>query len=74
LAINSPRWIAKQEPVRRRVRNIFNYDGTPRSWELYIEAQREYRKEIRRVSKKDLEGPSSNELPGAARLHRALSK
>jgi hypothetical protein len=65
--------------LRRKVRRLFNRgrsDRTPRSWELYREAQREYRREVRRASKESWRAfcTSINELPRAARLHRALSK
>jgi glucose-6-phosphate isomerase len=42
------------ESLRKGVRRLFNKsrrDKNPRSWELYREAQRVYRKEIRKGSK-----------------------
>jgi hypothetical protein len=79
LARNSLRWTARLETLRRRVRRLFNRgrsDRTPRSWELYRYAQREYRREVRRASNETWRAfcSSINELPRAARLHRALSK
>jgi hypothetical protein len=46
------------------------------SWELYRETQRRYRKEVRKASKETWRTfcNSVNDLPKAARLHRALSK
>ena len=46
------------------------------SWELYREAQRRYRKEVRKVSKETWRTfcSSVNDLPRSARLHRALSR
>jgi hypothetical protein len=79
LARNSLRWTARLEALRRRVRRLFNRgrsDQTPRSWEPYREAQREYRREVRSASKESWRAFCTfiNELPMAARLHRALSK
>jgi hypothetical protein len=87
---NCPMWLVKPvrnslwqtvrlESLRRRVRRLFNKgcrDRTPRSWELYREAQRQYRREVQRASKQTWRAfcTSINELPRAARLHRALSK
>jgi hypothetical protein len=67
------------ESLRRNVRQLFNKsrgDQTTHSWELYREAQRAYRKEVRKASKETWRAfcTSTNKLPKAARLHRALSK
>jgi hypothetical protein len=78
-ARNSLRWTARLESLRRRVRRLFSKgrrDRTLQSWELYREAQQEYRREVQRASKETWRTfcTSINELPRAARLHRALSK
>jgi hypothetical protein len=67
------------ESLRRGLRRLFNKSGrdqTTHSWELYREAQQVYRKEVRKVSKVTWRAfcTSINELPRAARMHRALSK
>jgi glucose-6-phosphate isomerase len=67
------------ESLRRNVRRLFNKnrrDQTTHSWELYREDQQAYRKEVRKVSKETWRAfcTSINDLPRAARLHRALSK
>ena len=51
-------------------------DNVPHSWELYGEAQRKYRKEVRKASKETWRTfcSSVNDLRRAARLHRALSR
>jgi hypothetical protein len=76
---NSLIWTARLESLRKRVRRLFNKsrrDQNPHSWVLYREAQRVYRKEVRRASKETWRAfcSSINDLPKAARLHRALSK
>jgi hypothetical protein len=78
-ANTSLRWTARLESLRRNVRRLFNKsrrDQTMHSWELYREAQWAYRKEVRKASKETWRAfcTSINELPRAARLHRALSK
>jgi hypothetical protein len=60
------------------VRRLFNKrrsDKNPHSWDLYREAQRNYRKEVRKVSKNAWRTFCSpfNDLSRSARLHRALS-
>jgi hypothetical protein len=73
------RWTTELETLRREVRRLFNrcrkYNNA-HSWELYRETQRRYRKEVRKASKETWRTfcNSVNELPKAARLHRALSK
>jgi hypothetical protein len=67
------------ESLRREVMGLFNKcksDKNPRSWELYREAQRNYRKEVRKVSKNAWRTfcSSINDLPQATRLQRALSR
>jgi hypothetical protein len=76
-ARNSRRLTTMLESPRRRVRRLFNKGGrdrTLRSWELYREAQREFRRVVRRASKQTWRAfcTSINELPRAARQHRAL--
>jgi len=55
----SLKWTLEFESLRRGVRRLFNKlrsGKNPHSWELYREAQRKYRKEVRNDSKK-LGGP-----------------
>jgi hypothetical protein len=61
------------------VRQLFNNcwaDNNPHRWELYREAQRKYRKEVRKTFKETWRSFSSsiNDLPSSARLHWALSR
>jgi len=52
----SLRWTSALETLRRGVRQLFNKclsDKDPHSWALYRQAQRNYRKEVRKASKKD---------------------
>ena len=65
--------------LRREVRRLFKKGRANKqahSWELYREAQRRYRKEVRKASKDAWRAfcSSVQELPRSARLHRALSK
>jgi hypothetical protein len=74
----SLRWTPLLASHRREVRRLFNRGrakNDPDSWELYREAQRSYRGEVRKVSKETWRTfcSSINNLPRAARLHRALS-
>jgi len=67
------------ESFRREVRWLFNKcrsDKNPHIWELYREAQRNYRKEVRKASKNAWRTfcSSINDLPRSARLRRALSR
>jgi hypothetical protein len=67
------------ESLRRNVRRLFNKsqrDQTTHGWELYREAKWAYRKEMHKASKETWRAfcTSTNELPWAARLQRALSK
>jgi len=67
------------ESLRRKVRRLFNKcrsDKNPHSWELYTEAQRNYRKEVQKTSKNAWRTfcSSINDLPRPAKLHRALSR
>ena len=51
----SLRWTVEFETLRRGVRWLFNkcrLDKNPHSWALYREAQWNYRKEVRKASKK----------------------
>jgi len=74
----SLKWNLELESLRRGVRQLFNtcQSDNPHSWELYIEAQRIYRKEVRKASKNAWRTfcSSINDLPSLARLHRALSR
>jgi len=61
------------------VRRLFNKcrsDKNLHSWDLYREAQRNYRKDVRKVSKNACRAfcSSIDDLPRSARLHRALSR
>jgi hypothetical protein len=64
---------------KRLVRRLFNKHRSgknPHSWDLYREAQRKYRKEVRKACKNARRTfcSSINDLPRSARLHRALSR
>ena len=64
---------------QKRSQRLFNRcraDNKSSSWELYREAQRRYRKEVRKASKETWRTfcSSVNDLPRSARLHRALSR
>ena len=77
--VSNLRWIVELETLRRGVRGLFDKcqsDKNPHSWELYREAQQNYRKEVRKASKKACWTfcSSINDLPSSARLHRALSR
>jgi hypothetical protein len=74
----SLRWTARLESLRN-VRRLFNKsrrDQTTHSREFHREAQQAYKKEVRKASKETWRAfcTSINELPTAARLHRALSR
>ena len=67
------------ESLRRGVRRLFNAclsNKNPHSWDLYREAQRNYRKEVRKASKNAWRAFCSptDDLPRSARLHRAISR
>jgi len=73
------KWTAELESLRRGVRRLFNKcrsDRNPHSWDLYREAQRNYRKEVRKASKNAWRAFSSSidDVPRPSRLHRALSR
>ena len=75
----SLKWTSTLESLRREVRRLFNRcraDNKSSSWELYREAQRRYRKEVRKASKETWRTSCSsvNDFPRSARLHRALSR
>ena len=75
----SLRWISELESLRRGVRRLFNKcraDNNLQNWELYRDAQRRYRKEVRMASKETCRTccSSMNNLLRSARLHRALSR
>jgi len=73
------KWTKELESLRKEVRRLFNKcrsDRNPHSLELYREAQRIYRKEVRKASTGACRAfcSSINDLPSSARLHRALSR
>ena len=72
---HSLKWTQKLKCLGTEVRQVFNKyraDKTPQSWQIYIEAQRRYRKEgLERCMEAFCN--SVNDLPMLARLHRALS-
>ena len=75
----SLKWTLELDSLRREVRRLFSRcraDNKSSSWELYREAQRRYRKEVRKASKETWRTfcGSINNLPRSARLHRALSR
>ena len=60
----------------RRLFNGCRSNKNPHSWELYREAQRNYRKEVKKASKNAWKAfcSSTDDLPRSAKLHRALSR
>ena len=75
----SLKWTAELESLRRDVRRLFNKcrsGKNPHGWDLYREAQRNYRKEVRKAFKDAWRALccSIDDLPRSARLHRALSR
>jgi hypothetical protein len=75
----SLKWTTELESLRKRVRRLLNKCRSGKdlhSWDLYREAQRNYRKEVRKASRDDWKTffSSNDDLPKSARLHRALSK
>jgi hypothetical protein len=75
----SLKWTVELESLRIEVRRLFNKcrsDKNPHSWYLYREAQRNYRKVVRKASKNAWRTfcSSINDLPRSARLQRALSR
>jgi hypothetical protein len=75
----SLKWTTELKSLRRRVRRLFNAcrsNKSPHSWDLYREAQRNYRKEVRKASKNAWRAfcSSNDDLPRSAKLHRALSR
>jgi hypothetical protein len=75
----SLKWTRELELLRKEVRRLFNRcraKNESYSWELYREAQRRYRKEVRKASREMWRSfvSSVNDLPRAARIHRALSR
>jgi hypothetical protein len=74
----SLKWMAELESLRR-VRRLFNAcrsNKDPHSCDLYREAQRNYRKEVRKASKNAWRAfcSSTDDLPRSAKLHRTLSR
>jgi hypothetical protein len=75
----SLKWTTELESHRRGVRRLFNAcrsNKNPHSWDLSREAQRNYRKEVRKASKNAWRVFCSciDDLPRSAKLHRALSR
>ena len=75
----SLRWTQELELLRKEVRRLFNRcraNNDSHSWELYREAQRRYRREVRRASREPWRSfvSSVNNLPRTARIHKALSR
>jgi hypothetical protein len=75
----SLKWTTELESPRRGVRRLFNacrLNKNPHSWDLYREAQRNYRKEVRKASKNAWRAfcSSIDDLSRSAKLHRALSR
>jgi hypothetical protein len=75
----SLKWMMELESLRRRVRRLFNAcwsNKNPHSWDLYREAQQNYRKEVRKASKNAWRAfcSSIDDLRRSARLHRDLSR
>jgi hypothetical protein len=75
----SLKWTTELESLRRGVRRLFNACRSNKnlhSWDLYREAQRNYRKEVRKASKNAWRAfcSSTDDLPRSAKLHRALSR
>jgi len=75
----SLKWTSELKSLRREIRRLFNRcraDKKSNSWKLYREAQRRYRKEVRKASKETWRTfcSSVNDIPRLARLHRALSR
>jgi len=73
------KWTKQLESLRKEMRRLFNKcrsDKNPHSWDLFREAQRTYRKEVRKASKGTWRAFCSfiEDLPRSARLHRALSR
>jgi hypothetical protein len=71
------RWTIELEILRREVRRLFNICRANNDCcELYRENQRRYRKEVPRASREKWRSfvSSINELPRAARIHKALSR
>jgi hypothetical protein len=75
---SSLKWTAELGSLGRGVRRLFNHsrrDQNPHSWELYRDAQRKYRKKVRRTSKETwMTCSSNNDLPSSARLNMDLSR
>jgi hypothetical protein len=74
----SLKWTGELESLKR-LRRLFNkcqLGKNPHSWDLYREAQRNYRKEVSKASKNAWRAfcCSIDDLPRSARLHRALSR
>jgi hypothetical protein len=75
----SLKWTTELEPLRRKVRRLFNKccsGKDPHSWDLFREAQQNYRKVVRKASRDEWRAfcSSIDDLPKSARLHTALSK
>jgi hypothetical protein len=69
----SLKWTTELESLRRRVRRLFNMCRSgkdPHSWVLFRQAQRNYRKEVRKASRDAWRAfcSSIDNLPKSARL------
>jgi hypothetical protein len=77
--MKSLKWTIELESLRNKVRRLFNKCRSgkdPHSYALFREAQRNYRKEVRKGSRDEWRAfcSSIEDLPKSAKLHRALSK
>ena len=70
----SLKWTSELESLRRGVGRLFNKcrtDNNPHSWELYTEARRRYKKEVREASKDQLK-PITSVGDAPVLSHRSL--
>jgi len=75
----SLKWTPELAPLRREVIQLFiryRADNKSSSWELYRQAQRRYREEVRKASKETWRNfcGSIKHISRSARLHRSLSR
>ena len=73
------KWTKELEFLRKEMRRLFNKirsDKNPHRWDLFREAQRTYRKEVRKASRGTWRAfcSSIEDLPRSDKLHRALSR
>jgi hypothetical protein len=72
-------WTAELQLLRKEVRRLFNScraNNDTSTWDLYREAQRRYRKEVRKASIETWRTfcSSVKDLPRSARIHKALCR